>query len=295
MLKNRDWGKALLYAGIPFSPNKEEILTPCVLHSDTHPSLSINLKKGVWMCHAGCGSGRLDSLLSQYLDITLLEANRLAYTDYIEDLKLDFGDDEIDKYLPLSPIIFPFTKNKVPKWIFDRGFDSETMMKWGFGYDENEGSLVIPINDENHNLVGWAKRRPEGLFPKYLYGPKDIFKKSRVVFGADEAKTSRDFICITEGALDTVWLSQNGFNSVAILGVFLSKAQERIISSFNTGEIVLCLDNDNAGQLGIESISPRLSKYFVVSKIRIPDKYKDVQDIRDQKVLRLVLENRVFF
>jgi hypothetical protein len=29
----------------------------CCFHEDRLPSLSLNMEKGVWNCHAGCGSG----------------------------------------------------------------------------------------------------------------------------------------------------------------------------------------------------------------------------------------------
>jgi CHC2 zinc finger len=36
---------------------KAQVLVRCPLHEDRKPSLSVNLDKGVWCCHAGCGDG----------------------------------------------------------------------------------------------------------------------------------------------------------------------------------------------------------------------------------------------
>lgn len=36
---------------------KAQILVRCPLHEDRNPSLSVNLDRGVWFCHAGCGDG----------------------------------------------------------------------------------------------------------------------------------------------------------------------------------------------------------------------------------------------
>lgn len=36
---------------------KASMAVRCVFHDDNLPSLSINLEKGVWNCHAGCGNG----------------------------------------------------------------------------------------------------------------------------------------------------------------------------------------------------------------------------------------------
>ena len=226
--------------------------------------------------------------------VITLSIEHLASSNGTEQMVLLF-EDAIDDDLPLSLVDFPFESNKVPNWIFDRGFTSEILRQWMCGYDRTEGSLVLPVHDEGNNIVGWIKRRPQGLFPKYLYGPLGIFKKSKVVFGLNKIDHKKDFICVTEGALDTIWLTQNGLSSVALLGIYLSQRQEKLLSKLTCGEIVLCLDNDSAGQSGTAEIAPRLSKYFVVSKINIPLQYKDVQDVRDQNALMEIIDSRVLF
>jgi hypothetical protein len=42
---------------------REEHSAYCPLHSDSRPSMSINFRKGVWYCHAGCGGGKVAWLL----------------------------------------------------------------------------------------------------------------------------------------------------------------------------------------------------------------------------------------
>ena len=59
--------------GYKLRPNSEgEVMVKCPLHDDQHPSLAINVNKGVWFCHAGCGSGSIHSFakrLGKALDI----------------------------------------------------------------------------------------------------------------------------------------------------------------------------------------------------------------------------------
>ena len=40
-------------------PNKVEVKLRCPFHDDQNPSMSVNLEKGVWQCHTGCGGGGL--------------------------------------------------------------------------------------------------------------------------------------------------------------------------------------------------------------------------------------------
>jgi hypothetical protein len=49
------------YVRIPKGENrdKEQIMAFCPFHADEHPSFSINTKKQLWYCFAGCGSGSI--------------------------------------------------------------------------------------------------------------------------------------------------------------------------------------------------------------------------------------------
>ena len=140
--------------------------------------------------------------------------------------------------------------------------------------------------------MGHLIRTVDSEQPKYVYATG--FKKSRVLFGQPLLRDT-SMVCITEGSLDTMWLDQNGFASVAILGASLSKSQEELFSSLQTEELVLCLDNDEAGQIGLNKAMACLSKNFVVSYIKIPKEYKDVQDVRKIDELTTIINDRTFF
>src|SRR5689334_20846240 len=43
--------------------SRGEVECYCPLHPDTRRSASINVKMGVWYCHAGCGGGSLRHLI----------------------------------------------------------------------------------------------------------------------------------------------------------------------------------------------------------------------------------------
>ena len=57
--------------GRALNPNaKGQVYTFCPLHNDNRHSLSINVAKGVWKCHAGCGQGnvfQLDKLVERHI------------------------------------------------------------------------------------------------------------------------------------------------------------------------------------------------------------------------------------
>ena len=89
------------------------------------------------------------------------------------------------------------------------------------------------------------------MTPKYLYSKG--LKKSQVLFGNNHV-TPQPFICVTEGCLDTMWLDQHGYTSVALLGANASRVQQEKLLQLPTNEIVLCLDNDEAGSKATENL-----------------------------------------
>ena len=92
-----------------------------------------------------------------------------------------------------------------------------------------------------------------------------------------------------------MWLDQHGFSSVAILGASLSKAQDELTLGLQTEELVLCLDNDEAGQIGFRKAMGCLSQNFMVSYVKLPKEYKDVQDVRNSDELSSIINSRTFF
>ena len=150
-------------------------------------------------------------------------------------------------------------------------------------------SLIIPIYDAAKRLVGWVSRQSEGKKPKYLYSPD--FRASFTLFGEYNI-TERGEVCLTEGPLDTMWLDQNGYKSLAIFGLNLSKHQESKLAKLPITELIMCLDRDEPGRRSAKQLYERVKKYFPVSIARIPEPYKDVQDIRSKTQLQQIIKNR---
>lgn len=212
--------------------------------------------------------------------------------DYGADYSLSFLDQysETVEEPEMEEITLDYNRGRVPAWIFNRGFSPETLVDWECGADI-DGSLVIPVYDIKSHLVGSITRRLN-MTPKYLYSKG--LRKSRLLFGANKMETS-DFICVTEGSLDALWLNQNGFSAVSILGATISKAQEDLLLQLPTNEIVLCLDNDKAGEIGMQKALTSLMIRCKVSRVNLPGGYKDVQDIRDVDLLKEVINSRTYW
>ena len=273
---------------IPVAQDQFSIL--CPFHEDNVQSCAINLAKGVWICFAGCGQGSLYGFFMKYLHVGYEELQHKIQQDIIL-LDINMFDDLLEIQEEMQEVGFPFHTGYVPPWIFDRGFSKEILRKWG-GAIDNFGSLVLPVRTADGILVGWLSRR-QNVTPKYLYSKG--LKKSKVLFGQDLINEATDFICITEGSLDTMWLDQNGFSSVALLGAHMSRTQQDLATKLPTKELVLCLDNDDAGRVGLEKAMNDLIPKFMVSYIQLPKEFKDVQEIRNSQVLQDIIQERTFF
>ena len=298
-----DVGTVLLDLGIEWVT---EINNNCVTqcpwpanHSknDDHPSFSVNLETGAWICYAGCGKGSLKQLVQQIgfidkwdVDNWLLSKAGTVHYDWSGEfqwpVKVESTVSEVEK---IAQADYALTTNETTSSYFlDRGFTFDTIWKWGIRYDRNLPAIVLPVIDENNTrIVGLIRRLvpplPKGL-PKYLFTPG--FEKSRFLFGANRHPRDGRMTIIVEGPLDALWLHQYGYSgAVALMGATCSKAQVKLLSKLGAG-VILALDNDPAGNHAMSVIQSQLGKSFVVDVKQI-DKAKDVQELDKHELQRL--------
>tara|TARA_R110002020_G_scaffold54865_5_gene152613 strand:- start:302 stop:1153 length:852 start_codon:yes stop_codon:yes gene_type:complete len=282
-----DWSSLLLEHGIDVPVERIQFNIPCPFHEDAVASCSINTEQGVWICFAGCGQGKLPSFFYKLTGRPLEEKEILLSA-------LDFSlFDDLEKKMEDTQVIPPKMLSPVPNthWIYRRGFSPDIINRWDCSINEY-GDFVIPVHNKQKDALGWITRRQQAI-PKYLYSKG--FKKSQTLFGIHLLPDHVDRLYITEGALDAMWLDSHGYPSVGILGAILSETQNNLISTLHPSEVVLCLDNDEAGQRGIEKAILDMQNRFLVSYIRIPKHLKDVQDIRNANQLNKIIKNKTYW
>ena len=122
--------------------------------------------------------------------------------------------------------------------------------KKGGAYDYFRNRLIFPVIDVRGSVIGFSGRILDDGEPKYLNSPDTpVYSKSRSLFALNLAKKSKSgYILLAEGNIDVVSLHQAGFDSaVASLGTALTPDQARLLSRY-TKQLVICYDNDAAGQ-----------------------------------------------
>lgn len=151
--------------------------------------------------------------------------------------------------------------------------------------DANAGRLIFPLCDPNGQVVGFSARKlSEEQNPKYVNSPETpIFHKGKILYNYHNVKGSArhdGYVYVLEGFMDVMALDKAGISSaVALMGTALSADQIALLRKLNC-EIRLCLDGDNAGQIGMMKIITQLNSaglpYRLVSN---PKDLRDPDDI----------------
>ena len=150
--------------------------------------------------------------------------------------------------------------------------------KSGGFYDKFRNRLMLPVIDVRGDVVGFGSRVIDKSEPKYMNSTETpVYSKRRVLYGLNLAKkTKRPNMILCEGNLDVVTLHQAGFdNAVASMGTALTTEQIRLLGRY-TKELVLCYDNDNAGQLATQRALEMLNNTeFTVRVLKLPRRLVD--------------------
>jgi len=159
-------------------------------------------------------------------------------------------------------------------YLQSRAIHETTAVEFGVGFYAGPGlmhrRLVIPIEDEAGQLVGYAGRALDGTEPRYKFPPK--FPKSMLLFNLHRAVAAgRSAVIVVEGFFDCLKVHQAGFHSVvALMGSSLYEPQRQLLVR-HFRHISLMLDGDLAGRRASSAIAPILTRDCSVDVIELPD------------------------
>jgi DNA primase len=186
-----------------------------------------------------------------------------------------------EKTAPNKPLQFRLDKlERSHPYLAERGLTQETIAVFGVGFCAKgmmAERIAIPIRDPQGGVVAYAGRypgEPPGDTPKYKLPPG--FRKSLELFNIDWAinePTDKPLV-IVEGFFDCMKLHQHGYRKVvALMGSTMSAAQEELIRKHTNSksQIVVMLDEDEAGRAGRDDIAIRLAR-FVFVNVHVFDK-----------------------
>jgi DNA primase len=279
-----------------FKRSGDSLSGPCPIHKGTNPTqFRVSISKNVFNCFSECKhGGNVLDFIAKMEDISV-HAAALKAVEWFkidpEAVSADAGQetDSPETIVPkkaVQPAPAPESKEPNPPlkfrldklqqdhpYLAERGLTLETVVDFGIGFclkGMMKDRIAIPIHNPEGQVVGYAGRwpgEPAGDVPKYKLPPG--FRKSQELFNLDRAiKESTDTpLVIVEGFFDCMKLWQAGVKRVvALMGSTLSSAQEELIrtGTVPNTQIIVMLDEDDAGRAGREDIAVRLSKFAFV-------------------------------
>ena len=272
----------------------------CPIHNGTNPTqFRVSVSKNVWNCFSECkhGGNVLDFVAER--EVVSVHAAALNLIEWF-DLSMDAPPEEeappraaASTQRAAAPSPTPSKEKSKPEegtpnvplnfrldhldgkhpYLAGRGLTPETIVDFGVGFCAKgmlKDLIAIPIHNVDGNVVAYAGRfpgEPVGSTPKYKLPPG--FKKSQELFNLDRARkepADRPLV-IVEGFFDCMKLWQHGVKKVvALMGSSLSPAQEELIRKHTDqhSQVIVMLDEDDAGREGRENIAARLARFVFV-------------------------------
>lgn len=149
-------------------------------------------------------------------------------------------------------------------------------------YDTFINRIMFPIINEKEEIIGFGGRSIDGKKPKYLNSKESlIFKKKSALYGINIAKThimKKDEVILVEGYMDTIACHKmNIKNVVGSLGTAITEEHAKEIKKY-TNNVVLALDNDEAGQKATKMAILTLLKFDLKLTILLIETTKDLDE-----------------
>jgi DNA primase len=276
---------------------------PCPIHKGSNPTqFRVSLSKNVWNCFSQCkqGGNTLD-FIAKMDDVSIHAAATKAIEWFNLDPEAMSADSEEEAGAAVEApktgetprprpavTLEPAQENGAPNkplqfrldnlerahpYLAERGLTPETIVDFGLGYCSRgmmAYRIAIPIHNVKGEVVAYAGRfpsePPEGTAK---YKLPQGFRKSLELFNIDRAikESPEKPLLIVEGFFDAMKLHQEGCRKVvALMGSTMSAAQEALIKKHTdrNSQIIVMLDEDEAGRAGREDIAVRLSKFAFV-------------------------------
>lgn len=255
-----------------YKENFAEIYLHCPFHDDAHPSFSINKKTGKWICFAENKGGDFNKFL---LELAKIYKKSINFNNEIKRIEIKFKPNLNLKIVPLNIDLNQY--EEVPE-IYLRGIKPEIYKMFNIKFDKKNERFVIPFY-LTKKLIGIIYRNIYKE-PKYMYSLG--FKASNFIYGFDFLYYLKnlddykfDYIIITEGVFDFLFLIQNNILNISILGCHKITINQlkflNIIYKKYKKDFLICLDGDKIGKEMTIRNYLFLKQFFPVKYVFLPE------------------------
>lgn len=281
--------------GIEGRESGDELVAACPQHlartgrTDAHPSWSINLSTGLFLCFS---CGYRGSLYTLVMDIEGAPDIQTAREFVVKGSLRNTLSRIPGAYVPARP------RSGVPEFELSgysppplwacrqRDVDAASCAHYGVLWDLYEESWILPIRDHDGLLMGWQEKSQVGrMFRNHPPG----VKKSSTLFGYHVFEGGQ--MIVVESPLDAVRLHSVGLTgAVATYGAIVSQQQIRLMTAAD--EVVMALDADAAGRKASRELLTQTRG--VLKSVRFftykDDECKDPGDLTSEQILTGIAE-----
>lgn len=313
------------YPELDFKRSGNVYISLCPFHNDSKPSFVIFPNTNTFKCF-GCGiHGDLIQFVQDYMnkDHSIKITKKEAIKEICTNLNIKISRDNPDKIKYLKTMTsycnryiknLKYSDRALNYLTKDRKLKLEVIKKFGLGYVSTEEKryrekfyavdrISFPIISNNYCL-GMGYRCITPADPKYWNDKNnDYFTKGNYFFGLHETGKyikESNFGIVVEGYTDVMYLYQSDIrNVVSTMGTAFTENQMILLSRY-TKNILLFLDNDDAGNNNILRVLPMLLKLGFNVKIIVNSDGLDPGDlcIREEfnrdKIIDYLNKNSVY-
>jgi DNA primase len=181
-----------------------------------------------------------------------------------------------------------------PQYYLKRGYSAKILDEFDVGLCKNPnkpmtGRVVVPVYDNDGKfMVGCSGRAIDDSLPKWKHShnfspPNFLYNFWRAKNSIKKTRTA----ILVEGPGDVWRLEEAGLdNSLALFGCQLHDPQQVILEKSGAMNLVVLLDNDEAGTLGKQYIQKTLSRSY---NLFFPNFFaKDVGELSTSQVKEIL-------
>jgi DNA primase len=168
-----------------------------------------------------------------------------------------------------------------------RGISEEVLRMMRIGYCRTSKAVTIPWFNPDGKLANIKFRK---VGEKTFWYQRGGIGVRSLVWGIDIVYKNQQRECaLVESETDAMFLMSAGVNAIATGGSVLTDEKAEVIKRSPIERLYIATDNDPAGRLLQQQVIDKLSGSVELFTVRIPDEYKDVNDIGDYAEVRQLL------
>lgn len=278
-MNRREWAVKFYskyYSGIDTTEGNE-CMVKCPFHDDRVASMSINLNKGLYYCHA-CGKGGDEYDFYRNIEgcpeMSFGEVKALLTREFGERPAYSGEHDRVPEQEPDTPAIPPEEITRYHKilcnipgnleWLLNkRGITKETVKKYKIGFDLHSQRYMIPIYDKHGRCVNIRKYSPNSHGVSKMISYQTGYGTARL-YPIQNLEKNEILLC--EGEMDCLLANQIGYNAITTTGG-ANTWKRQWNADFRNKTVYICYDIDEAGNQGAKKVAEELLQ--VTDKVKI--------------------------